>query len=360
MNGSRLTLLALAFAMLNSAAGELVLVRPSDVTPKNAAQWKAEGFTGAALCLETNLDHAVVATLEKASLDLHLWIEVARVPELANAHPRWMASLGAHDDWRRDFPKVPPLKPGEVAKAWPWVPIGYRESFDAQLARVLALIDSAPPRWRSVLLNDLQAGPSSCGCGNLQCRWATDYHVPSTGERLTGDDVAAKFLAAVRAHVRGKSVVAVWTTECEHEDMPPGKRNGAPSTGLCGGVGCSAGLCPPEFTKQWSALMSSNDGPVALLALHGEFGRDRREYGSGAAWLTNAVRYLDRVPAAHGGRTLSHDRLWIVVQGYDTTHEKSARRLARAAGAVNILVARTKLDQSYEPRVIAVNQNPAP
>jgi hypothetical protein len=348
-------LLSLALATTAGAvAGDIILVRPSEVTAATAAAWKSEGFTGAALLLEGNMDPGAIKLLRGARLEFHLWIEVARHPQLADTHPRWMASLGVHDDWQKRFPKVAPPKPGEVAKAWPWVPIWYHEAFDAQLARVLELIDRAPPGWRGVLLNDLQAGPSSCGCGNLQCRWATDYHVPATGERLEGDDVPARFLAAVRAHVPGEPVVPVWTTECEHEDMPSSKRDGAASTGLCGGVGCAVGLCPKEFTKQWSPVIDATDGPVALLGLHGEFGRDRKEHGFGAAWLTNAVGYLDRVPPAHGGKALSHGRLWIVVQGYATKHEKAARQLARELGAATVIVARTKLDQSYEPRVIAV------
>lgn len=347
-------LLALASAALGAVAGEIILVKPSEVTAEKAAAWKAEGFASAALLLEGTIDHHAVMALRGAGLDFHLWIEVARNPKFAETHPRWMASLGVHDDWQQRFPKVTAPKQGEVAKAWPWVPIWYREAFDAQLARVLELIDSAPSGWRGVLLNDLQAGPSSCGCGNLQCRWATDYHVPATGEPLAGNDVPARFLAAVREHVRGKLVVPVWTTECEHEDMPASKRDGAPSTGLCGGVGCAVGLCPKEFTKQWSPVIGAHDGPVALLGLHGEFDRDRKEHGFGAAWLTNAVGYLDRVPSAHGGKALPHDRLWIVVQGYDTKHEKPARLLAAKLGAATVIVARTRLDQSYEPRVIAV------
>jgi len=334
--------------------GEIVLVQPAQVTADAARAWTSEGFSSAALVLDGDIAPKVISTLRDAGLDFHLWIEVARNPKLADAHPRLMASLGVHDDWLQRFPKATAPRQGEIAKAWPWVPIWYREAFDAQLARVRKLLDGAPPGWRSVLLNDLQGGPSSCGCGNLQCRWATDYHVPATGERLKGDDAPAKFLAAVRAHIPGKLVIPVWTTECEHEDLPASKRNGAPSTGLCGSVGCSVGLCPKEFTKQWSAVVGGNDGPAALLGLHGEFERDRKEHGFGASWLTNAVDYLERVPPAHGGKTLPRERLWVVVQGYDTAHEKSARKLAAELGAATVIVARTKLDQSYEPRTISI------
>jgi hypothetical protein len=63
-----------------------------------------------------------------------LWIEVARNPKLATAHPRWMAALGSHEDWQKNFPKFPEPGVAEVAKAFPWVPISYREAFDAHWA----------------------------------------------------------------------------------------------------------------------------------------------------------------------------------------------------------------------------------
>ena len=47
---------------------------------------------------------------------------------MAEAHPEWMASLGMHDDWQKRFPKPPCQRKGR-AKAFPWVPITYRETF---------------------------------------------------------------------------------------------------------------------------------------------------------------------------------------------------------------------------------------
>src|SRR5262249_14221798 len=156
------------------------------------------------------------------------------------AHPRWMASLGMHADWQKRFPNVPlPVKDKEVAKAYPWVPIGYRETFDAHLARIKELQGRAVEPFRGLLLNDLQGGPAACGCGNLQCRWALDYGVPSTADKLEGPDVAARFLTAVRKIAPGKTVIPVWMTECEHDDLAAQLRNGAASTGLCGSVPCA-------------------------------------------------------------------------------------------------------------------------
>src|SRR5262249_41585415 len=153
--------------------------------------WKREGFKGVAVILDERSSEKTCTDLAKRisdeALDLYYWIEIARQPGLAEEHPRWMASLGMHDDWQKNFPAAPKPKDSEVAKAFPWVPIHYREAFDAHLARLGKLLGHVPPGYRGLLLNDLQGGPSSCGCGNLQCRWATDYHVAATGSLIEGD-----------------------------------------------------------------------------------------------------------------------------------------------------------------------------
>ena len=86
--------------------------------------------------------------------------------------------------------------------------------------------------------------------------------------------------------------------------------------------------------------------------MHRELDRARDRHGGGPAWLTNAVGYLDSVPLAHGGKVLPRDQLWIVVQGQDANEESSARCFAAQLGASAIVVARTRIEQSYEPRLI--------
>jgi hypothetical protein len=239
-----------------------------------------------------------------------------------------------------------------VAKAFPWVPIGYRVAFDAHLARIEELLRRAPPGWRGLLLNDLQGGPSSCGCGNLQCRWAIDYQVRSTAESVNGDDVAARFVAEVHKRVDGKVVVPVWTTECEEVDLPADKHQGRPGTGLCGTVGCAVGPCPEVFTRQWTALTAVERGPIGLLALQTTFLRTRPEFGGGSTWVTNVVAYLNHTLPAHGGRPIAADRLWMVIDGDQPGAEAEARAAAAKAGVGAVIVARTRIDQSYEPRLI--------
>jgi hypothetical protein len=182
-----------------------------------------------------------------------------------------------------------------------------------------------------------------------------DYGVASTAEKLPGDDVAARFVADVRKLAPGKRVTPVWMTECEDRDLPADRRPGGKTTGYCGGVACSQNTCPKVFAKQWNALVADHDGPIALLATHKELGRDGREYGAPAEWIAQAVGYLDDVLPRHGGQPPPHERLWLVVQGYDLPSETvvAARQAAAKTGAGAVFVAQTRIDQSYKPRVVA-------
>lgn len=205
-----------------------------------------------------------------------------------------------------------------------------------------------------------QGGPASCGCGNVQCRWAIAYHVASTATKLEGGDVAARFVAEVRRLAPDKLVTPIWVTECEDRDLPADLRPGGRTTGYCGGVGCSQTTCPQVFTKQWTALAADTDDPLGLLVTHAELGRDGPEYGQAAGWVADAVDYVENVLPRHGGRAIAHARLWLVVQGYDLPPDDvaAARRAAANTGAGAVFVALTRLDQSYEPRVVTAEERP--
>lgn len=342
-----------------SATGAALLVPPGEITLDRARRWRGEGFSTVVALLDEQFApeaYRRAATAAAAEhLDLYYWIEVARNRRLAEAHPEWMAALGMHDDWRRDFPRFVQSEKREVVKAFPWVPIGYTAAFDAHLQRVQDLIARVPKGFRGLLVNGLQGGPSSCGCGNLQCRWALDYHVPKTAELLPENDVAARWLARVKSFVPDHVVIPVWTTECEEIDLSSDKRSGGKSTGLCGDVGCATSSCPKEFSKQWRALCESHSGPIGVLLTESEFNRQGPFYGPPGAWIARGVDYLDRTAPQHGAAALPHERLWLVVQGDHETmrHDEAARRdLAAKIGAGMVLVARTRLDQSYEPRIL--------
>jgi hypothetical protein len=341
-------------AAFGCAAAELVLVTPETVSTEAIRKWKAEGFGGVVLFLDETNAAAIKSAAEQlgaATVPFHYWIEVGRNPRMAEAHPRWVASIGMHDDWRKRFPNVNAPDTGEVAKAFPWVSINYKEAFDAHVTRVKQLLAAAPSNHAGILLNDLQGGPSSCGCGNLQCRWATDYHVARTGSAL-GDDAAALFVREVENIAGPHPVVPVWTTECEHQDLPREKRPDGKSTGLCGTISCAVGTCPKDFTKQWSNLVANRTNAIALLALPYQLGRTNQAFTYGTAWIEQPVVYLDETLPKNGGVRFPHERLWMVVEGGTSGEESAARKAAVRSGAANVIVTRVRLDQSYEPRVM--------
>ncbi len=348
-------------------AREMVLADCNEVVPAAIDRWRGEGFT--AIVLPLDEDHTADAyrsaanAIAAAGLDLYYWVEVARNERLADAHPHWMASLGMHDDWLSRYPALKKPAKTEVAKAWPWVPIGYAEAFEAHRRRVERLLEVAAEPYRGLLLNDLQGGPASCGCGNAQCRWAIDYGVPQTTTKSSVDDAAARFVDAVARLAPQKQIVPVWMTECEDRDLPADKAPDGKTTGLCGSVACAQGTCPKAFAKQTGALLDAHAGPLGLLVAEEAAGRDAKIYGGPGGWIAASVAYFDETRLAEPERAPSHDRLWLVVQGSlksstgDSASESAARQTARQLGPGAVIVSRVKIEQSYEPRIVAVDRS---
>jgi hypothetical protein len=330
-----------------------LLVRPERVTDAFLASWKTQGATAIVVTLDetTKRDWGAVADkAQRAGLALWAWVEVARDPAMADAHPDWMASIGAHhEDWRRRFPDAPRARPGlEVVKAWPWVPIGPVPAFDAHRKKIETLLDGLPPGpgpWAGVFLNDLQAGPSSCGCGNDQCRWALDYGNPHTTELApdASDGAAARLISGLAARYPGKTVVPVWVTECEPIDLPDANHG----TRLCGGVACANGDCWPRYARQWGPLVKAvgEDGPIAVALWSTSFGRDP------ATWPQTALALFQAPP--RGGAPLSAERTIAVIQAWD--HEVSRfNEHVNHVKPFGCVLALDPIDQSWSPRVVSV------
>jgi hypothetical protein len=265
---------------------------------------------------------------------------------MASAHPEWMASPGGHhDDWRRRFPSAPKANPGTVIKAWPWVPIGYAAAFDAHLERLKTLLGDLPGHWAGVFLNDLQAGPSSCGCGNDQCRWALDYGSPETAPKTPGDDAAARMVAELIRRHPGKAVVPVWVTECEPVDLPdaPG------GTGLCGRVRCAKGDCWPRYARAWNPLLKATDGPIALAIWSETFRRDP------SRWIETDLALFQNPPG--DSAPLAATRAIAVVQAWNRPEAAAQALFDRAKGsALGWVLALDPIDQSWEPRLVSTSR----
>jgi hypothetical protein len=324
-----------------------VLVGMDRASPGSLAAWKAKGVNAVVVPLDESAKQRwkpMAEAVERAGMTLWPWIEVARNPAMADAHLEWMAAIGGHhDDWRRRFPDAPATRRGEVIKAWPWVPIGYAPAFDAHRQRLKELLDDLPGSWAGVFLNDLQAGPSSCGCGNDQCRWALDYGSPPTTFKTPGDDAAAKIVAELSTGHSDKLIIPVWVTECEFVDLPDAKDG----TGLCGRVSCAANDCWPRYARNWNPLLKATGGPIALGIWPETFRRDA------ARWVETDLALFRKPP--RGGSQLATERTIAVIQAWGKPESAAIALTERieptAAGWVLALDA---IDQSWEPRAVSL------
>ena len=321
-------------------------MRGERATPDFLAAWKARGATDIVVPLDEATKPGwgeLAARVERAGLTLWPWVEVARNPSMAVAHPRWMAAVGGHhDDWRQRFPQAPQKSDTIVIKAWPWVPLGYVEPFQAHRDRIGALLADLPGAWPGVLLNDLQGGPSSCGCGNDQCRWALDYGAPATAARAP-ESAAAQLLAELKPKLPGKTIVPVWVTECEPIDVPGAEKG----TGYCGSVACATGTCWPSYARDWNRLREQCDGPNAVALWSGVFRRDPEH------WPQTAVDLFRNPP--RGARALDPEKSIAVVQAWDLAEgaiETLQRHFEKTGGGW--LLALDPIEQSWEPRAVAV------
>ena len=350
-------LLASAVAINHAiAGGRLRAVMLSDAQVKRAELHaaKADGANAIVLQLDGQRDEqqqrevSAARRIQRSGLDLYYWIEIARCPELADAHPEWMASLQGHSEWRRIFKDAPqPQKNIEVVKNYPWVPVLYEEAFEAHRQRVQRLLHGKPAA-KGVLLNDLQGGPSACGCGNPLCRWTGDYGPIKTATPLPAD-AAACFVAAVGKLAPESEIIPVWVTECEEHD-------GA-KDGLCAGVGCFKGICWKAYNKQLAAVAEQSKQIGVLLPFRA-FQRDLSIYGDQAGWIRHALKTFQTMPPRHGSKSIAKERLICVLQGWGVAAAEieAQKKQASEAGAAGYIVSRAKIDQSWQPRIHKVRR----
>ena len=325
----------------------VLLASASQIQEAGLDAIRRQGYFSVAISLtrhagETrDMQRSVAERIAASPLELAYWIEIGRCVELAESNPRWMASLQGHSEWRRLFPKFPQPAGDEIVKNYPWVPIGYQEAFEAHRERVRKLLEGLPPP-RTIYLNDLQAAPSACGCGHSLCRWTTDYGPLRTATRLD-DRASARFVSAIQEMAPTAGIVPVLATECEQADKEE----------VCGGVGCFDGICWRAFSKQLDPLAEVSP-TIGLLTLYRLFDRDRPRYGPTAGWVGHALESLQSMPPIRDGIAVPAARLAAVVQGWDVSEEQLRAQVEQANrhGVRQIVVARTPIEQSWEPRII--------
>jgi hypothetical protein len=345
-----LTLLLPTIPALAKPAFRGALVTAETATVDQLDVLKKDGYSTIVLQIRSSTaaaiqqDVSAAKRISAADLDVGYWLEIARSPELADAHPLWMASLQGHPEWRRLHKDVSFPKQGETIKNYPWVPILYEEPFAAHLDRIKKLLAALPPP-KHLFLNDLQGSPSACGCGNPVCRWTADYGPVVTATKL-GDDATARFVAEVKKLVTVETaVIPVLTTECEEHDKE--------KDALCAGVGCFKGICWKAYTKQLMPVAAGSP-QIGVLLLYQEFGQDTPHYKQPAGWIQHALAGFATMPPKNGGRAIGPERLIAVLQGFGVTERQLADQIARAQDArcSGYLVSFAKIDQSWEPRLI--------
>lgn len=337
---------------IRSARSEIraALVRPEQATEAALGRLRSYRLNALALNLSEQLGPAgrydtvkrAALYAEKRKWRLYYWIEVGRCPELADARPEWMASLQGHPEWRRLYPGAPEPKAGEVTKVYPWVPIRYEGAFEAQLARVKRLL-AGRPRPAGIFLNNLQAAPSACGCGNLRCRWTPDYG-PLQTAKVKSEEAAAEFVREARKLAPGAEVIPVWSPECE-------EREGA-KEGACAGVGCFPGACWREWTRQLMPL-EAGCARIGVLATFRAL-----DAGTDPAWARAAVECFQKMPPLRGGRPVPAGRLIPVLQGWNVTRGETETqiRAAKEAGSQGFLLALSEISQDWEPRIVPLKR----
>lgn len=319
------------------------LLSASTVTREVVTRLKQEGANTLVLRLDDDTSPAslikAVSLTRGEGLRAYYWVEVGRNRAMADAHPEWMASLQGHTEWRRIFPQLRAKRGNEVVKTYPWIPVSYAPAFKAHLARLKRLLMPLPA-VDGLFLNHLQAAPSACGCGNILCRWTPGYGPIQTAESLPAT-AAAQFVAAAMMATGGAEVVPVWITECEEHEMA--------ENGACAGVSCYSGACWRAWSEQLGHV-ARQTASIAVLAPFRALGQ------TDPKWVGGAVASFEKMPPQREGVPIAAQRLVAVLQGWSVTPAEIAtqRDAAARAGAGGWLVARTPLDQSWQPKIMLV------
>ncbi len=319
-----------------------LLVDASMVTPTAVAEWADSGYSVALWVSEAGeAEISAARSLTESLGSVDYFFEIARCPPMADAHPEWMASIQGHPEWMRFYPGFNSPSETEVVKVYPWVPVFYREAFDAHVLRIRTALKKLPEPAR-VWLHDLQGAPSACGCGHSLCRWTADYGPKKTATPL-GDEAAALFTTAVATMVPDSEVIPIMAGECEELDKD----------GPCAGVGCFKGICWKAFAQQMDPLAEA--APViGASCLFREHDRDLPRYGESGSWPAFSIRSFEDMPPARGGKAVPPQRIIALIQGWDVSPEEIARQQSSVAesGAAGYLLSRVRIDQSWEPKTI--------
>lgn len=234
-------------------------------------------------------ESAARAATRAAGLAAHGWLQVARDPEAACAHPEWMHAP-QHHEWLRHFPD---FRHGHPALVAPYIGLNTRAAAEHALARAARIIDGAP--WADLVwLGDIQGPPMGCGCGNPCCRSWDNAPGPKLAPTAYDNPellFPREFFAALASALPGRVLVPVLCPECERflDLEGVGDPDGPDGTDLCQGVPCVP--CTQQF---WPDLLRAFRGAVptvGLLLLNDALGKDHPVFGPPRAWSRLAYRH---------------------------------------------------------------------
>ncbi len=326
-----------------------IVVSAEQVTSEALREWQVNSYC-VAMVLSNDTNHSAelkaATAINAAKLPLEYFIEIGRCPEMAAAHPEWMASLQGHAEWRKLFPAVAEPTENQVVKNSPWVPILYAETFAAHEDRVASLLRNMPIAEK-IWLHDLQGAPSACGCGHPLCRWTADYGPIKTATPLD-NSAAAKFVSAIQELSPESQIVPIFAGECEQED----------EHSVCCGVACFDGKCWTEFTAQLDAVAQVSP-LIGVSSFYIDYERDLSRYGTDAAWIKYTVRSFQEMPPKRKGTGVASPRLVPILQGWNVSDAQISAQI-KQANACNVSgwrLALTPIDQSWQPVMFDIKQS---
>lgn len=331
------------------------LVQPTQMSEELLRRARAAGHTAVAIVLNETLDRQtfgdIVREARSAGLLPYAWIEVGRDPFAAETHLDWL-NTPWHPEWLAAFPdwRTPA---GMMPAVAPWVSVHTRAVFDYALTRIGTLLRDIPAGGdlHGVFLNDVQGGPTGCGCGNELCRsWdvSPGPKVAPSPFTHTEDYFTVRFVDAVATARPDLHIVPVICSECEIGVTIGGIVNPDLTALHCHGVTCGnpcGGIYYPGLVR----ALADRDC-VGLLSFYRLFGRDLPLYGDEAAWC---AAILD------GYRQQNPDKPVIsVLQGWDVDAAALDAQIeqSRRGGADGQLIALCPIDQSWWPVAVPARE----
>ncbi|MCE9594364.1 MAG: hypothetical protein K8S98_09220 [Planctomycetes bacterium] len=214
----------------------------------------------AALMLDDDCERccAVAERLSSGGVRASYWIDVARAPTLADAHPEWMLEPG-------------PANEQQTSRGWLRVPRTSNEVVEAQVERMRDLLAGLPTPERVYLSGLQRTSPRADGSTTIGPR-------RSAADSSGPDDSAmrVRFVEAVRALAPTSEVVPVLTYDSFAQDATE----------------------PPEWISLAAALANSGSRiGVAVplnspLGVEGSFDRLRRDLGAYCAASVATERFV--------------------------------------------------------------------